>query len=185
MLEKYMFQQEFVYIIDDKTDKKREDGSCICYRDKEKFNRFIFEWPPEWRTSSVKERVIGFRSLWISKEYRHLKFNINIDDSQGGEYTIEIDSWLSDEHDLRKLQSDIRRGIQKYIDKQTEEGYVIPFHTDDFTMEFDYDNGTFNNFLITFSFIFFVCGLTCCCLGKVVRVILGKVFECLVLVVGC
>ena len=141
-----MKQSEYVYIIDEDNEKKHEKGSVLCYRDKEKFNRFIFEWPPEWRTSSVRERVIGFRSLWISKEYRHLKFMINID-YEDDSSSIEVNSWLNDEHDLRKLWYDIRNCIQKYIDIQTKAGFTIPFTVDDFSMDFDYENGTFNNYL--------------------------------------
>ena len=141
-----MKQSEYVYIIDEDNEKKHEKGSVLCYRDKEKFNRFIFEWPPEWRTSSVRERVIGFRSLWISKEYRHLKFMINIDYEEDSS-SIEVNSWLNDEHDLRKLWYDIRNCIQKFIDIQTKAGFKIPFTVDDFSMDFDYKNGTFNNYL--------------------------------------
>ena len=141
-----MKQSEYVYIIDEDNEKKHEKGSVLCYRDKEKCNRYIFEWPPEWRTSSIKERVIGFRSLWISKEYRHLEFNINLEYNEDN-LTIKIDSWLNDEHDIRKLWYDIQKCIQKYIDDKKEIEDPVEFLVSDFSMWFDYENGTFNNYL--------------------------------------
>jgi hypothetical protein len=47
-------------------------------RDKELKNRYWFDFPPEWRTSEMREYIIGFRSLWISKPKRLLCFDINL-----------------------------------------------------------------------------------------------------------
>ena len=149
-------QSEYVYIIDDKTNEKhKEGGSVICYRDENKCNRLIFEYPSEWRTSSIRERVIGFRSLFISKEYRHLEFDLDIKEIINDPETqecvekehigIRIKSWISEEHDLRKLWYDIRNGVEKYMKKNS-----IDFEIDNLQMDFDYKNNTFNNVLKSF-----------------------------------
>ena len=148
-------QSEYVYIIDDKTNEKHKEGSVLCYRDKDRCNRLIFEYPSEWRTSSIRERVIGFRSLFISKEYRHLEFDLDIKEIVNDpasqecvekEHTgIRIKSWISEEHDLRKLWYDIRKCIEKYMKKNS-----IDFDIDNLQMDFDYKNNTFNNVLKSF-----------------------------------
>jgi hypothetical protein len=49
-------------------------------RDKLYPNRYWLSYPPEWRTSSIKERIIGFRLCDIIRAKRALKFTINIYD---------------------------------------------------------------------------------------------------------
>ena len=80
-----MYNQEIVYKLGQGKDNN------TCYRDKDKCNRFWFEFPAEWRTSLVTERIIGFRSLWIPFAQRLLRFNLRIyiyDDT--GEQTEHI-----------------------------------------------------------------------------------------------
>ena len=45
-------------------------------RDKTKFNRFYFNYPPEWKTSNVGEMIVGVRSLWTLNKRRTLTFDI-------------------------------------------------------------------------------------------------------------
>lgn len=139
-----MIQQEFVYIINENSNLNQDEYGSLCYRSKDKFNRFIFEFPPEWRTSSIKERVIGFRSLWISEEYRYLTFNLDINIEGENYFSVPIESWINEENDLRKLWHDIKRCVEKYITK-----YNKNFDIDNLKMNFDYKNGTFNNVLFT------------------------------------
>ena len=39
-------------------------------------NRYWLKFPPAWRTSEQKERIIGIRSIWLSEAVRTLRFNI-------------------------------------------------------------------------------------------------------------
>ena len=43
-------------------------------RDKDKFNRYYFNYPPEWKTSNVGEMIVGVRSLWTLTKRRFLKY---------------------------------------------------------------------------------------------------------------
>ena len=45
-------------------------------RDKTKFNRYYFNYPPEWKTSNVGESIVGVRSLWTMNKPRVFYFNI-------------------------------------------------------------------------------------------------------------
>ena len=69
------FEQEIVYKLV-KTDTENR-YSEICYRDKDKPNRYWFKFPENWTTSTVNERIIGFRSLWIPLAQRILTYNLN------------------------------------------------------------------------------------------------------------
>ena len=144
---------EYVYIIDENSAEKKKNGSALCYRDEKILNRYHFEYPPEWRTSSVRERVIGFRSLFISKEYRHLEFDLDIkqiitdpesEECIENEFTVKIDSWLNDDEDFRKIWRDIRKCINKHVSKNK-----IDFDIDDLQMDYEHKNNCFNNILYT------------------------------------
>lgn len=146
---------EFVYILDN--DRYEDDEPIVedkepaktCYRDKDMFNRFWFEFPPEWRTSSQKERVIGLRTFWVSKTYRHLQFDLSVryykDDGQGScaenEFTVPINSWLDYTKDLREIWIDLRSALNRYIEKHREEwereGKPVP-SIDMFGMNYEY-----------------------------------------------
>ena len=45
-------------------------------RDRNKFNRYYFNYPPEWKTSNVGESIVGVRSLWAMSKTREFYFNI-------------------------------------------------------------------------------------------------------------
>ena len=120
------YEQEFVYILDQ---TENDDSIQTCYRDKNIFNRYWFEFPPEWRTSSQKERIIGLRTFWVSKTYRHLIFNLHVhyskDDGQGScvvnEFMLPIHSWIDYYKDLRELWIDTKRQLVDYIELHREE----------------------------------------------------------------
>ena len=153
------YEQEFVYILDEEENNKEDNDeeeenhenevSKTCYRDKKIFNRFWFEFPPEWRTSSQKERIMGLRTFWVSKTYRHLTFDLHVrcvkDDGKGScvenEFTVTINSWIDYYKDLRELWIDLRRILSGYLDKQAEEweseGKPVPT-IDMFAMDYEY-----------------------------------------------
>jgi hypothetical protein len=63
----------------------------LVRRDKNKPNRYWFEFPAEWRTSNYEERIIGFRSLFIAGSARHILFKLIIDsNSTSTSYKINL-----------------------------------------------------------------------------------------------
>ena len=122
-------QQEVVYRLHDKNKSIKIDDNTSyiinnqCIRDEVEYNRFWFTFTPEWRTANIKERVIGFRSLWIPICQRILKFELHLSmcDAEGETCPIEIipmTIYLNvDEHFediIRKMQSKMK----EYIDSQ-------------------------------------------------------------------
>ena len=52
-------------------------------RDKNIPNRYWLKFPPAWRTSEQKERIIGIRSMWMNRVYqRFIGFWIDYNDSE-------------------------------------------------------------------------------------------------------
>jgi hypothetical protein len=70
------FGMDFAYIFDF---MRKNDNSMLVSRDKDKHNRYWFDFPREWRTSNYEERTIGFRSLYIATSLRHVMFTLMID----------------------------------------------------------------------------------------------------------
>ena len=59
---------------DEKTKKVVTKEKLI--RDKNKFNRYYFNYPPEWKTANMGESIIGVRSMWTMNKNRVLSFAI-------------------------------------------------------------------------------------------------------------
>ena len=59
---------------DEKTKKVVVKEKLI--RDRNKFNRYYFNYLPEWKTSNVGESIIGVRSMWTMNKNRVLSFAI-------------------------------------------------------------------------------------------------------------
>ena len=121
-------QSEFVYTFNDETTK---DNDRLVYRDKKIFNRFWFEYPPEWRTANVKERYIGFRSLYVSKIYRHLVFDLEITMSDENHindnvFTVQIHNRIRYDEHLYTLYNDLRSRVKEYIELHKEEWKDVP-----------------------------------------------------------
>ncbi len=59
---------------------KDENGNFIQQPiiDKDKFNRYYFNYPAEWKTSDTGEPIVGLRSIWIHKKKRKLEFQLCI-----------------------------------------------------------------------------------------------------------
>ena len=120
------FEQEIVYRLVKPDIKNRY--SEICYRDKDKPNRYWFKFPELWTTSTLKERVIGFRSLWIPLAQRILTYNLDmtLEDDSGevcitNQIDIPIITYLNVYHYFENIIKDLLRQIREYIDKNTEE----------------------------------------------------------------
>ena len=113
------YEEEIVYRLDGKQPN--------CYRDSIQPNRYWFKFPETWATSTIFERVIGFRSLWIPLAQRILKFNIEIEvGEESGEecitttYDIPFLIYLNVHHHFEDIIKDIKLQIQKYIDSHPE-----------------------------------------------------------------
>ena len=82
------------------------DTECIV-RDKNIPNRYWLKFPPAWRTSEQKERIIGIRSLWTNETYRRLiTFNIKYNsDENDRKYECELNFY---DHFIDKLNETMR-----------------------------------------------------------------------------
>lgn len=82
MMRSETFQQtpipiETAYVLEDAVKFKTVNGYELM-RDGTKFNRYYFEYPPEWKTSNTGEMIIGVRSIWTLNKRRHLRYSIII-----------------------------------------------------------------------------------------------------------
>ena len=72
-IESVFFQEDVATntVIDNtgKQDKKR-------IQDPVHWNRYYFDYPPEWVTSDTGEDIVGVRSLWLLNKQRHIKFTL-------------------------------------------------------------------------------------------------------------
>ena len=119
-----------------------EDGE----RDKNRPNRYWFNFPAEWSTANIGESIVGVRNIYTLARRRKLEFDLSIrkylrsafdalkanekninktDDEiydmlaegQKGEVTTHIISWLSTDDDLRKVFEDIINTIKPKFDE--------------------------------------------------------------------
>ncbi len=103
------------------------DESSLVRRDPKRLNRYWFKYPEEWRTSTQKERIIGVRSFWISRQYRRLKFTVSVkkelvsDPTKVNELTFDVYSWLDYDEDLESVWIDFRNHFQKNIEEHKQE----------------------------------------------------------------
>lgn len=66
---------ETAYFLNDAVKVNAEGGKKLM-RDPYKFNRFYFNYPPEWKTSNTGEMIVGVRSMWTSNKRRTFPFMI-------------------------------------------------------------------------------------------------------------
>ena len=84
---------------------KDEDGHKDYFRNGiEHFNRIYFNYPPEWRTSDVGEKIIGVRNM-----------RINIRQCMQLEFVLYIRKYKQDKF------NDIAKGLEYEIDDMTDE----------------------------------------------------------------
>jgi hypothetical protein len=76
------------------------------WRDNDKHNRYWFKFPDELRTSTVKERIIGFRSLWIARSKRRSLLRYEFKKPEG-------EKWASEGYDIWKEFDNVN---EKYIE---------------------------------------------------------------------
>ena len=113
-----VFQQtpipiETAYFLDNAAKFKTEKGYELV-RDKNKFNKFYFNYPPEWKTANVGEMIVGIRSLWTMCKPRVFNFNIFIR-----------------KYKKKKFYEAMRQYDEKYEDKTDEELFEIQGHFTD------------------------------------------------------
>ena len=46
--------------------------------DESHWNRYYFDYPPEWKTSDTGEPIVGVRSIWLLNNTRHIQFYLYI-----------------------------------------------------------------------------------------------------------
>ena len=135
------YPQEIVYIVDGKYDPEKAQ---MCYRDKDIKNRYWFEFPAEWRTSTRKTRVVGFRGLHIENSTRNLDFRIQAtlthkEDGEKFDYTIGIVEFnypRQSLEDITEVFKEVwRLTLNYYIPHWEAEGKPV-FNEDSFRMYF-------------------------------------------------
>ena len=55
-----------------------EHGNRKPIHDNIHWNRYYFDYPPEWQTSETGESIVGVRSISLVKQSRQLEFNIHV-----------------------------------------------------------------------------------------------------------
>ena len=115
------YEEEIVYRLDGRQPN--------CYRDPVQPNRYWFKFPETWATSTIFERVIGFRSLWIPLAQRILKFNIEfivseeLPDQTCITNTIDIPFliYYNVQDHFEDIVKDMKLQIQTFIDKNIKD----------------------------------------------------------------
>ena len=113
-----------------------EDGK----QDSDKFNRYYFNFPADWCTANVGEKIIGVRNIWLLPRTRKIEFTLDIikyfrsdydsikksnptysNENIYDEISIErksqtsckIISWLTYDNDLRQLWKDVDDAVRQ------------------------------------------------------------------------
>jgi hypothetical protein len=95
-------------------------------------NRYWFNYPPEWRTANVKNKVIGFRSFWIARAKRHVSFTININKPADPTiYQHFISCWFDYDDGLLKLWTELQSDLQDDKDYITVDWTELHRHKTD------------------------------------------------------
>ena len=103
-------------------------------RDKNKFNRYYFNYPPEWKTANVGEMIVGVRSLWAMNRPREFNFNIFIRKYKKKDFHEAMKKYdndkygdLTDKELYKAVLGMSDKTIQDIIDKHLDEKQMIVF----------------------------------------------------------
>ena len=103
-------------------------------RDKNKFNRYYFNYPPEWKTANVGEMIVGVRSLWAMNRPREFNFNIFLRKYKKKDFHEAMKKYdndkygdLTDKELYKAVLGMSDKTIQDIIDKHLDEKQMIVF----------------------------------------------------------
>ena len=119
----------------DKDDKGKDVIKFKLIRDRNNFNRYYFNYPPEWKTSNVGESIIGVRSMWTMNKPREFYFNIFLrkykkKDFHDAMKKMDPKNELLSEKEMHKIVLGMTdRAIQDVINKMDDEKMIVfPFN---------------------------------------------------------
>ena len=72
----YFLDDAAKYPVEEKDDTGKVKRIYKLIRDPNKFNRYYFNYPPEWKTSNMGENIVGVRSLWTMNKPREFYFSL-------------------------------------------------------------------------------------------------------------
>jgi hypothetical protein len=76
--EPFTYEEEVIDPITNEKKKVKKELRRNIHRDNKIDNRYWIDYPAEWRTSNMSNRIIGFRSLFLSTSKRYIKFALGI-----------------------------------------------------------------------------------------------------------
>ena len=119
----------------DKDDKGKDVIKFKLIRDRNNFNRYYFNYPPEWKTSNVGESIIGVRSMWTMNKPREFYFNIFLrkykkKDFHDAMKKMDPKNELLSEKEMHKIVLGMTdKSIQDVINKMDDEQMIVfPFN---------------------------------------------------------
>jgi hypothetical protein len=87
-------------------------------RDKDIPNRYWCEFPPLWMTANIGEKLVGFRSFFVARSKRYMRFTIKLYDSQDQiiKELEDVHVFLDDDDDCQTFISKFKAVLGDYID---------------------------------------------------------------------
>jgi hypothetical protein len=85
-------------------------------RDENIPNRYWLEYPVEWRTANIKEKIVGFRSFFINPSVRFIIFGfmVFVNNEYKRDYVISI--VLNGNEDFSKFETEFKKQIKEDAD---------------------------------------------------------------------
>jgi hypothetical protein len=112
-----------------------EDNDIIS-RDPNIPNKYWIKYPEEWLTSTMKERIIGFRSLFVGRNIRSFKFSLQITKPHDEEWPsgsivvgdrvlLFTDAQMGSDEDFTSLLEMIFKGMSRYFGDNNKQAIML------------------------------------------------------------
>jgi hypothetical protein len=113
-----------------------DERNDIISRDPIITNRYWIKYPEEWLTTTMKERIIGFRSLFIKKNIRLFKFYLQLTKPHDAEWPsgtkvigdrvlFFTDTQLDTDETLTPIDKLIQTGLANYFGDNNKHAILI------------------------------------------------------------
>ena len=119
----------------EKDEKGRDVVKFKLIRDKNKLNRYYFNYPPEWKTANVGEMIVGVRSMWTMNKPREFYFNIFLRKYKKAKFNEALKKMdprnerLSDKEMHKIVLGMSDKAIQQVIDEMDNKDIIVfPFN---------------------------------------------------------
>ena len=119
----------------DKDDKGHNVTKYKLMRDRNNFNRYYFNYPPEWKTANVGESIVGVRSLWAMSKSREFYFNLFLRKYKKSKFNEALKQCYPEYKNKKpdELYSIVQKmsdeAIQEIVNQMKEEDVIVfPFN---------------------------------------------------------